>query len=55
MTEPSPRWEPPPEDAVLQGRDETTPVRALSRVWLVVAAVAAVVIGIAFGLWAALS
>jgi hypothetical protein len=44
-----------PAGEILQGRDETTPLRALSRVWLVVAAVAAVVIGIAFGLWAALA
>ena len=45
--------EPKPPGKVLRGRDETTPLRALSRVWLVVAVVAAIGIGIAFGLWAA--
>jgi hypothetical protein len=39
---------------ILQGRDEATPVRALSRVFLVVAVVVVVVGGVAVALWAAL-
>jgi hypothetical protein len=48
MTEPTPR------DEILTGRNEATPLRALSRVALVVLLVFLVVCGIAFGLWAAL-
>lgn len=47
--------EPKAPGTVLSGRDEATPVRALNRVALVVAAVFVVVCGVALGLWAALS
>lgn len=46
--------EPKPPGEILQGRDETTPLRAFSRVFVPVSIVAAIVIGIAFGLWVAL-
>jgi hypothetical protein len=46
--------EPRPPGEILQGRDEATPVRALSRVALVVAVVFVIVCAVALGLWAAL-
>ncbi|HET7567071.1 MAG TPA: hypothetical protein VFJ91_03710 [Gaiellaceae bacterium] len=46
---------PRPPGEILQGRDETTPLRAWSRVWLVVATVAVIVAAIAYGLWSALN
>jgi hypothetical protein len=67
MTEPKPERleapsaEPPtpggprPAGEILQGRDETTPLRAWSRVWLVVATVAVMVAAVAYGLWSALN
>jgi hypothetical protein len=47
--------EPKPPGEILSGRDETTPLRALSRVWLVVACVAVLVGAAAYGLWTALN
>ncbi len=46
--------EPKPPGPVLSGRDEATPIRALSRVALVIFVVFAIVCGIALGLWLAL-
>jgi hypothetical protein len=47
-----PRPRPPGE--ILQGPDEATPLRALGRVFVVVAVVVVIVAGIAYGLWAPL-
>jgi hypothetical protein len=43
------------EEPILRGRDENAPFRALNRVTLVVAIVAAIVIAIAATIWAALN
>ena len=40
---------------ILEGRDETTPLRALSRVFVVVAVVVLIVGATAYGLWTALN
>jgi hypothetical protein len=47
MTEPTPR------DEILTGHDESTPFRALNRVFLVVAVVVIVVGAIVYGVYAA--
>jgi hypothetical protein len=47
MTEPTPR------DEILTGRNESTPFRALHRVFLVVAAVVIVIGAIIYGVYAA--
>ncbi len=46
--------EPKPPGELLQGRDETTPVRALARVALVVGAVAVLLIAAAYAVWTSL-
>jgi hypothetical protein len=43
------------DEPMLHGRDENTPVRALNRVFLVVAAVVVVVGAVCYGLWTALN
>ena len=45
--------EPTPRDEILTGRNESTPIRALNRVALVVFVVVALVAGLAYGLYAA--
>ncbi|HET7146011.1 MAG TPA: hypothetical protein VFI10_02335 [Gaiellaceae bacterium] len=48
--------EPTPRDEVLTGRDDAaTPIRALSRVALLVFAVFVVICAAAYGLWTALN
>ena len=47
--------EPKPPGEILSGRDETTPLRALGRVWLVVAVVAVLVAAAADAVWTALN
>lgn len=45
--------QPAPRDEILSGRNESTAMRALGRVTLVVAVVFLIVAGIAYGLYAA--
>jgi hypothetical protein len=40
---------------ILRGRDESTPIRALNRVFLVVLVAVCLVGGLAYGLWSALN
>jgi hypothetical protein len=47
MTEPTPR------DEILTGRNESTPVRALGRVAIVIAVVVLLIGGLVYGLFAA--
>jgi hypothetical protein len=49
MTEPTPR------DEILTGRNESTPVRALGRVALVVAVAVLVIGGLIYGIYSAVS
>jgi len=44
-----------PDEPLITGRDESTPFRALNRVFLVVAVVFVVVCALAYGLWTALN